>query len=70
MPAKVVAGLKQGDFGFAGQPVRCRQTGNAGADDGDPQPAGASGGMTGVHHVCPALWLCEKLRWQVEAWRA
>ena len=70
MPAKVVAGLKQGDFGFAGQPVRCRQTGNAGADDGDPQPVGARGGMTGVRHVCPALWLCEKWRWQVGAWRA
>jgi hypothetical protein len=65
MPAKVVAGLKQGDFGFAGQPVRCRQTGNAGADDGDPQPVGARGLMTGKRHVCPAPGLIEKLEMQV-----
>ena len=65
MPAKVVAGLKQGDLGCAGQPVRCRQPGNAGADDSDPQLGGARGLMTGKRHVCPAPGLCEKLEMQV-----
>jgi hypothetical protein len=65
MAAKVVVGLKQCDVGFAGQPVRCRQPGNAGAYDGDPQPVSARGLMTGKRHVCPAPGLIEKLEMQV-----